>query len=227
MKKVALLFTSGFLLSQVFAYDINFSKNFSKKLMPDILSTNLSIRIEGKNEQEISNKLAIFNKEIKENKVLDKKLGSYNVRPNFKYSSNNSPKITGYVGELRYKIESNNAKDINTFITSINTLKKSRSTSISVSGLSWKVKDDTYNVALDILRLESIYWIETYVNNLSKDLNKKCEVKNINISAFNRPVSYAMSRNFQGSEMISDSIPVPQANNQKISIHPIYKVDCK
>lgn len=214
-------------LSSSYAYDINFSKSFSKKLMPDILSTNLSIRIEGDNEKDISNKLEVFNKEIKKNKVLYKKLGSYNIRPNFKYSSNNSPKITGYIGEIKYKIEATHSKDFNKFITSLNSLKQSRSTSIIITGLSWKVKEDTYNVALDILRLESIYWIETYASNLSTDLNKECEVKNINISSYNKAIAYNSVSRLRTDARMSDNVPIPQANNQQISIKPNYKVECK
>lgn len=225
MNKIVLASLSVFLFSTSYAYEINFSKKFSKTLMPDILSAGLTIRIQGDNEEDISSKLEVFNEKIKANSQVAKKLGTFNIHPNFKYSSNNSPKIIDYIGQLKYTIESRNAKDINNFITSINSVKRSRKTSISVSGLSWKVKEDSYNVALDVLRLEAIYWIESHAKNLSKDLNKKCEVKNINISSYNNPRAYSSARMM--SSPMSKSIPVPQANNQSISINPSYKVECK
>lgn len=225
MKKIALLTISSLFITSAFAYEINFSKSFSKELMPNILSTNLSIRIDAGNEKKISNRLEVFNKRIKQNKVLDKKLGSYSIRPKYSYVANKPRKISSYIGELKYQIESTNDKEINRFITSLNSLKKSKDTSIIVSGLSWKVKDDTHDIAIDDLRLEAIHWIEKYVSSLSKDLGKKCKVKNINISSSNQVRPYYASRSLKA--MSSDSIPVTQANNQKISIKPNYKVECK
>ena len=221
--------TALFLLPiSLFAFDINFSKSFTKELMPDTLSTNITIRIESKNEQEVSNRLSLFNKEIKRNKAVEKKLGNYNIRPNFKYSSNNTPKIINYIGELRYKVNSDKAKKINQFILNLNALKSSRDTSILVSGLSWKVKEETRNIAYDILRLEAISWSETYAKNLSKDLDKKCNVKSISIGGSTHPIAYRAARSEMLVNSISKaSIPVPEANNQKISIHPNYVLECK
>jgi uncharacterized protein YggE len=222
MKKLTL-----FLLPlSLVAFEVNFNKEFSKELMPDTLSTDLIVRIDSDNEKDISNRLAFFNEKIKLNKEVEKKLGNYTIRPNYKYSSNNTPKITGYIGELRYKINSVKAKSINQFISSVNELKESRDTSITVSGLSWKVKNSTYNVALDILRLEAINWAQTYAKNLSEDLHKKCTVKHVNINTYNRP-RYARTEMAYDSMAKNASVPVPQANHQKISINPNYKLECK
>lgn len=212
----------------LFSFEVNFNKEFTKELMPDILSTDLMIKIESDNEEQISQRLTKFNEFIKDDRKVEKKLGNYTVRPNYKYSSNNTPKIIGYVGELRYKVSSDDAKAVNSFITSVNKLKDSRDTSILVSHLSWKVKDTTYNVALDILRLEAITWAETYARNLSEDLQKKCEVKKVNIGGQNRPV-FAKALN---AEVAMDSrsrsgVAVPQANHQKIAIQSNYTLECK
>lgn len=212
----------------LFSFEVNFNKEFTKELMPDILSSDLTIRIESDNEGKISKRLTKFNEFIKEDRKVEKKLGNYTVRPNYKYSSNNTPKIIGYVGELRYKVSSDDAKAVNSFITSVNKLKNSRDTSIIVSQLSWKVKDSTYNVALDILRLEAISWGETYAKNLSEDLQKKCQLKQVNLNGQNQPVYTKSLR----TEVAMDnrnrsSVTVPQANHQKIAINPNYTMECK
>ena len=157
----------------LFAFDVEFNKTFSKELMADTLSTNVTIRIEASKEKDISKRLTKYNEEIKDNDEVERKLGNFTIRPSYKYSSNNTPKIVGYIGELRYTINSEDAKSVNDFISNINKLKNSRDTSISVSNLSWKVKDSTYTVALDILRLQAIDWAQNYANNLSKDLRKQ------------------------------------------------------
>ena len=211
------------------AFELNFSKSFTKELMPDTLVTNITIRIDSKDEQSISNRLNLFNEEIKRHKAVEKKLGSYNIRPNFKYSSTNAPKIVGYTGELKYRVNSDAPKLVEEFIVDLNEMKKSRDTSILVSGLTWRVKDDTYNVALDILRLDAINWANTYSKNLSKDLNLKCEVKKVNIGSYNSPMyrQPLAARAFSSSAKMEEAVPVPEANHQKVTINPNYVMECK
>ena len=227
LKKIIQTFAVLLLPVTLFSFEVEFNKQFSKELMADTLSANLIIRIDSSKEKDISKRLTKFNEEIKDYDEVEKKLGNFTIRPNYKYSSTNTPKITGYIGELRYVIHSTNAKSINELITNINELKEKRDTSISVSGLSWKVKDSTYNVALDILRLEAISWAQVYSSNLSKDLQKRCSVKNIRINSHRniRP----MRANFSAEAMSlkKQSIPVPQSNRQKISINPTYILECK
>ncbi len=224
-KKIALLV----LPATLFSFEVNFTKEFTKELMPDTLGTNLTVRIESKNEKMISNRLTNFNDVIKVDNTVERKLGKYTVRPSYKYSSNNTPKIIGYIGELQYKVNASDAKSVNNFINKVNELKESRDTSIIVDGLSWKVKDTTYNVALDILRLEAISWGQDYAKNISEDLQKNCQVKRVNINGLNRP-NYSRMMNAEiamDSKSLRKGIPVPEANHQKISIQPNYTLECK
>lgn len=211
----------------LFSFEMEFNKKFTQELMADTLSANIIIRIDGKEEKIISKKLTKFNDEIKENDEVERKLGNFTVRPSYKYSSTNTPKIVGYIGELRYSINSTNAQNINEFISNINNLKESRDTSITVSGLSWKVKDSTYDVALDILRLQAINWAEVYAANLSQELQKGCRVQNIRI---NSPRNISPLRSNYAMEAMSSSkrnVPVPKADRQKLEINPTYKLECK
>lgn len=209
----------------LFSYEISFSKKFTTELKPDVLSSNFRIQIEGDSEKEISSKLEVFNKVIKKFDKIEKKLGSFNVRPNYKYNSNNSPKITSYTGSLNYEISSINASSISEFISKMNDLKNSRNTSIIINGLSWKIKESSKNISQEVLRLESIHWINTYASNLSKNLNTSCTTKKIVISS--NPFRINRLSSLSISSAKSSNISIPQSNLQEVSINVNYILDCK
>lgn len=68
MKKLLILLFPIF----IFAYEIDFNKTFSRDLMPNVLSANISITIEDKKERLVINRLNIFDKEIKKYKKVEK-----------------------------------------------------------------------------------------------------------------------------------------------------------
>ncbi len=223
MKKYLFLLIPFFLN----AYEIDFSKKFTKDLIPNVLGADISIIIEDNKESEVIERLDVFNNKIKEYKKVEKQLGSFNVRPQYQRSSN-SPKIYGYKGTLNYKIETTDALLMGEFISLITSLKENRDTSVSLNNLSWRVKDDSYNVIIDLLRLESINWIENYAKNLSTDLNKSCKVKSINLQN-NILHTYRQSAASLrlDSSLKKENVPVPEVSQQKISIISNYKLECK
>ena len=222
MKKYLLLF----LPLLVFSYEIEFNKKFTKKLVPNILSANITISIEDSKEKFVIEKLEVFNKKIKEYTKLEKELGSFNIRPVYQHSSN-TPKIDGYKGDLRYKISTQNAIFVGEFVSMITSLKEDRDTSVSLDDLSWKVKEDSLAIALDILRFESITWIENYTKVLSQDLNKECVVKSINLSNSAQALPYAVRQFRIDSSAQKNEILVPEISEQNISINTNYRLECK
>ncbi len=208
-----------------FSFEFEFNKKFYQKLSHDVLSTSLSIIIINDTEQLVNNKLEVFNNKIKSFNKVEKRLEGFNIRPKYRHS-NNTPKIIGYVGELRYKINSHKAKFMNEFITEITNLKKNRDTTVSIDNPSWKVRESTYNVTFDLLRLEAINWAERYSRNLSNDINKKCEIKKIDIDIsskilkFNEHITYG---NFSKDKTVS----IPKVNKEEIVINPKYLMECK
>ena len=210
----------------LFSYEISFSKKFTTELKPDVLSSNFRVQIEGDSERKVSSRLEVFNKVIKEFDKIEKKLGSFNVRPNYKYNSNNSPKITSYTGSLNYEISSTHANSINEFISKMNDLKNSRNTSIIINGLSWKITESSKNISHEVLRLESINWINTYASNLSKNLNTLCTTKKILINSNTLGIENRLS-SLDFSSIKSSNISIPQSNVQEVSINANYILDCK
>ncbi len=209
-----------------FSFEVEFNKKFFHELPHDTLTTTLLVTITDDSEIKVGDRLEVFNKKIKSYDKVERKLGNYNIRPKYKYSSN-KPKIIGYVGELRYKVNSRKARFMDEFVSEITKLKENRDTSIAVNNLSWTVREDTYNVALDLLRLEAINWIEDYSKNLSSDIGKECTIKNITINTINQMTAYRNKAIYANSSISKKVIAVPEANQEQIKINPRYVLDCK
>ncbi len=209
-----------------FSFDVEFNKKFYHELPHDMLTTNISISIDDDSEQKVSKRLEVFNQKIKNFNKVEKKLGSFNIRPKYRHAKN-TPKIIGYTGVLRYTINSYKAEPMDEFISNIVSLKENRDTNVSVSNLSWTVTEDTYNVALDLLRLQSIQWAQNYVKNLSKDVHAKCEIEDISINQSSYFRGYNRSYAYQNDAKVANVVAVPEANQEKISIDVRYKVECK
>jgi len=209
-----------------FSFDVKFNKKFSKELSHDTLTTYLTITIIDDTEIKVGEKLEIFNKKIKSYDKVERKLGKFNIRPKYKYSSN-TPKIVGYLGELRYQVNSRKARFMDEFISEVTKLKKNRDTSISVNNLSWAVKEDTYNITLDLLRLEAITWGQRYAKILSSDIDRNCKIKEINISTTNQIMRMQNREVYANASISNKSIPIPEANQEKIKINPSYILECE
>lgn len=209
-----------------FSFDVEFNKKFSHELQHDTLTTNLMITITDDTEILVSERLEVFNNKIKSYDKVERKLGNFNIRPKYRYSSN-TPKIIGYLGELRYKVNSSKARYMDEFISEITKLKENRDTTVALNNLSWTVREDTYNVTLDLLRLESITWIQNYAKNLSNDINKECSVKNIVVNTTSQLMPYNNRAVYSSASISNKSIPVPEANQEKIKINPRYILECK
>ncbi|RYA24352.1 SIMPL domain-containing protein [Malaciobacter halophilus] len=217
---------SSVLPLSLLSYEIDFSKTFTKKLTPDILNSDIKLVVELDSEKNVSSKLEKFDNYIKDMNYVEKKLGTFNIRPRYKYKSN-TPHIDGYIGEIKYAIESNDPKKISRFINGLIDLKNHRDTSIIVSNLSWKVKDTSANIAIDLLRYESITWIEKYAKNLSNDLKKKCEIKNINIHSLQNSYYRGSEVMYSAKSSSNASISVPQQTTKNIKMNVNYKLECK
>ena len=216
-----------------FSYELDFNKSFSKQINPDLLSTNVNISVEKKDEDKVNIEIEKFNDFIKSNKVNNKiKItnGSYTLSPKYTYS-NNKQQFVGYVGNLQYTAESKNAKDINSFMNEIILLKEKSNTDdvkLNISNVSWKISDEVQNNSYDDLRLESITWIETYANTISVKLSKKCEVKRININEQNGGnIMYARSEMAFSSKSKVATDVAPVNSEQNITINPNFLLECK
>ena len=119
------LFIVGLLLPIFgFSYEVNFNKSFSKVVNPDLLTTNITINIEKKDENKVNSEIEKFNDFFKKTNDVTLKNGSFTLSPKYKYHDNKQ-EFLGYIGSLRYSAESKNAKDLNTFMDKLISIKES------------------------------------------------------------------------------------------------------
>lgn len=210
----------------LFSFEIEFNKNFSQELPHDVLSAYLTVSIEDETETKVNTRLEVFNKQIKSYNKVERKLGTFDIRPKYKHS-NSTPRVSGYIGVLRYKVSSNKAMFLDELISDISEMKENRDTSVSLYSLKWGVKDETYSVGVDLLRLEAITWIQNHAKVLSSDISKNCEVKKIEINSFSSPIAMRANTRALAQASNTNSLPVPENNKEKITINPKYTLECK
>lgn len=224
-------FTAALLLPVLgFSYELNFNKSFTKVVNPDLLTTNITISVEKKDENKVNSEIEKFNDFLKKISDVTLKNGSFTLSPKYKYHDNKQEFI-GYVGNLRYTAESKNAKDLNVFMDKLISIKeniKSEEVKLNISNVSWKTSDELENKSFDELRLESINWIDGYAKTLSSQVSKYCQVSKINIFETNTGnVVYARSEmaSLGMSKMAADVTPI--SSEQNITINPNFVLECK
>lgn len=139
----------------------------------------------------------------------------------------NTPKVSGYIGELRYKVNSYKANYMDEFISELTKLKRNRDTEISLTNLAWSVPEDTYNVTFDLLRLEAINWGINYIKNISNDLGRNCALKNIEIDKDNQLMNANTGKIYSTSDIKNKSIPIPDTKQENIVIFTNYTMECE
>ncbi|MCK5111438.1 MAG: SIMPL domain-containing protein [Arcobacteraceae bacterium] len=224
MIKKSILLTLCFILPvSLFSYELSFNKKFSRKVSSDILTSFINITVEDKNEDYINDKIEIFNEYIEENIDVIKKNGNFNLTPKYKYY-NKKQEFVGYIGSLRYSIESKDATSINMFINGVIDIKNKFNTTkikLNISNTTWNVSQKLHEDSLDNLRHEAITWVTFYAANLSK----QCIVKRIDIdnkgnqNVIIRAISRAVSADY--AEI------TPIQGEKQISINPNYTLECK
>ena len=213
-----------------FSYELNFNKSFTKVVNPDLLTTNITISVEKKDENKVNGEIEKFNDFLKKTSDVTLKNGSFTLSPKYKYHENKQ-EFLGYVGNLRYTAESKNAKDLNGFMDKLISIKeniKSEEVKLNISNVSWKTSDDLENKSFDELRLEAINWIDSYAKTLSSQVSKYCEVSKINIFETNTGnVVYARAEmaSLGISKMAADVAPI--SSEQNITINPNFILECK
>lgn len=228
MRKFILVLFALFLPTFLLSYDVSFNKKFSKSITPDLLTTYVNVTVENKDEFFINKEIEKFNSYIKNNDDIKKKNGSYTLSPRYKWVKNEQ-RFLGYAGNLRYTIESKNAKKLNVFIARLIEIKKTsaKGVKLNISNISWKISKDLHSNNLDSLRIEAITWAETYANSLSTTLSKDCQIKQVNINSAsnNYPRTYMAMEAAPMAKSISNVTPVN--SSKEISINPNFVMECK
>ena len=213
-----------------FSYGLNFNKGFSKVVNPDLLTTSIDVSIQKKDENAVNIEIEKFNNFIKKTTNVTLKNGSFTLSPKYKYYDNKQEFI-GYIGNIRYSAESKDAKELNTFMDKLISIKdsiKSDDVKLNISNVAWNISDDLQNKSFDDLRLDAIHWIEAYSKSLSISISKNCEVTKINISETNTGnIAYARSEMLYSTMSKKVADVVPMNSEQNITISPNFVLECK
>jgi hypothetical protein len=247
MKKVILITVSLIsLASTIFASSqISMSKKFSTKLVPDMLCSSVSVLTEDMKETKVLKRLtkyAEYFSKLDEKYPNTIKGGNYQVTPKYVYEKNKRV-FKGYSGYVSYSIcksiykSEQPAKDIDKIIKSTFKIKSeekaNKNTHINARSNGWKVSPKYYTKAEDELKLQSIIWGEKYSQIISKNINKKCEVKSINISHHSNYVPYRKNMRYSAMAKMETSVssadiaPSPIKSDEIINLNTSYNYECK
>jgi len=220
------------------SYELTFSKDFEKKVSADLLSTSVSISVEKKDEKSINIEIEKFNKLISNTKNITIKNTNYSLSPKYKYI-NNERVFKGYLGNISFVAEAKEANRINDFLGELIKLKnsiQSKDIKLNIDNLHWKVSKVLQDKSIEELRLEALIWIDKYSKNLSNEISRQCEIKNIKSSIKDYYINKYSSKmilsdpltNTSNSEENTSNDLITPINTQKTILLEIdYGLDCK
>ena len=222
MKK-KLFFSLFLLVSNSFAYELEFNKSFNKSIKNDVVQSKISIIVDSLELDYINDNIESFQKIIDKEKKVTISDGNFSQIPIYKYE-NKKRIFSGYKGTLSYLAESSDYKTLDKFLSNLLKEQKkinSNQVKLSITNTQWIVSKKSYNQNIDKMRIESISWIKEY----KKNLLDKCSVQNI---AINKSSNFNPRYYKTNLSMERDSRQIaPIQSDQNISLSVNYKLDCK
>ena len=222
MKK-KLFFSLFLLVSNSFAYELEFNKSFNKSIKNDVVQSKINIIVDSLELDYINDNIESFQKIIDKEKKVTISGGNFNQVPMYKYE-NKKRVFSGYKGTLSYLVESSDYKTLDKFLSSLLKEQKkinSNQVKLSITNTKWTVSKKLYNQNIDKMRIESISWITEYKTVLADN----CVIKNIGIdksSSFN-PTYYKTNLTMESSARKI----APIQSEESISLSVNYKLECK
>ena len=215
-------------LNTAYSFTLKFDKNFEIDLMPDLLSSNISISVTAPSEKNVLEILSNYSEFIKGFKELEIKGGRYTIFPNYHFDKGRRFK-NGYRGNMNYSISSPNPNDLTSFLYKLEKKNQYKNNvDISIQSINWKLSQKESISHYDDLRLSAIKWSINYANDLSTQLNKNCQIKVINIFPTGpSPVPMPMGMERDYASVRSEAISAPEQTSQKIKLLETLEIDCK
>ncbi len=210
------------------AYEIRFDKSFEKSILPDVLSTQISIESDKEKETEVKNELDKFGEFFKSLKHIKLKHGNFSINPKYAYEKDKA-KCIGYYGTLNYKVKAKTAKDMNEFIKNFLDFKEKTNPKIKtkLSHIHWEIGKKPYQEAVENLRIEALLWANKYAKKLSATLKSTCRLKK---AIFSKAPLY-QSRNdvrvFAVKKFTSQVNTYLVKSKEDISINPNFTIECE
>ncbi len=209
----------------IFGFELNFTKEFSKVLLPDELTSNIKVVVQNEEEKEVISSLNQYNRFLKKYDEIDKSNVSMSITPKYLYKNGQSI-FMGYNGILNYTVSTKESSKMKEFLENFYTIKEENTTSLLMPTLQWKINDKVYEEQLDSLRIEAIIWGNNYSAELSRKMNKRCSLKNVTINGnFGRPMMYTNESRVLKSNKVE--MPIVEQVNETITITPNFTLECQ
>lgn len=210
----------------VFGFELNFSKEFSKSILPTELSSTIKVVVENQEEKEVISSLNQYNKFLTKYDKINKSDISMAITPKYIYKDGQSI-FMGYNGVLNATVSSTKSSKIKEFLEEFYSQKEENNVSLLMPALQWRINDKVYEEELDQLRFDAILWAKSYSNELSKKLNNKCHVKNITLNGNSRtPMMYASEVKMLNTRSKIE-MPITEKVNETITIQPHFTLECQ
>ncbi|MEA3553009.1 MAG: SIMPL domain-containing protein [Campylobacterota bacterium] len=217
------------LATSVFAYELEFKRDFKTEIIQDEIFARITIDSNAKTQNKALEQIESITKFInKPNKV---KVENYNKSsyPIYKFSTLSKNRyIDGYNSKIRFTIKSKNSSNIESYLTTLLGFKNDN-LYINYTQLGYRISSEKKIKSEDSLRLEAILWSESYVKYLSNKLNKKCKqmLINFNRGSFHspQPLGYMKSKSIErDTKSISFSIRTQKVETQ--TLQTLYRYNC-
>ncbi len=210
----------------VFGFDLNFSKEFTKSLTPNELTSDVRVVVESKDEKSVLSNLNKYNDFLKDYDDVEKSNVSMSVTPKYSYKDGTSTFI-GYNGVLNYTVSSKKSKEVKKFLEEFYSLEKVEGVSLQMPTMRWQIDSKMYEKATSELKIDSIIWAKEYAKELSDEINEECEVEAINLGGnFTRPMNFRSEAIMYKSDSAM-SVPIVENLEQDITIQANILLECK
>ncbi|MFA6788268.1 MAG: SIMPL domain-containing protein [Arcobacteraceae bacterium] len=208
-----------------FGFELNFTKEFSKSLVPSELTSTIKVIVDKEEEKEVISSLNTYNDFLKKYDEITKSNVSMSITPKYGYKDGLAY-FVGYTGVLNYTISSNESSKVKEFFENFYAIKEENNTTSHMPALQWRINEKVYEETLDKLRFDAITWGNSYSAELSKKLNKQCSIKEIQINGnFARPIMYNSEvKMLKSSKM---EIPIVEQVDEIVSIQPTFNLVCQ
>lgn len=206
-----------FTISWLFGLEIYFEKEFSKRIEPKKMTTNILFGMDAKTYSEIRSGFDKFISELRESQNACKG-GEYFIVPNYDYKLL-PPKFLNYSGKMQLECE---FEDINELEKAVIIIEKNLTPNHKIAYLPiiWQLDQKEIESTKDMLRLDSILYGEYHKTELEAKLQKKCTIKEIKVSQIKTPQIE------QSTKLRAITIEEPIKSEKSLSIIANYIISC-
>ena len=216
MKRFTFL-VCGVFLVESFAFELSMSQSFEQKLEPSVMQISFSLNTKASSAEAIRERFHPLITEMQKSNICSG--GAYAISPEYKYEKNKARTLVGFYGNLNYKCDFEETKQLDDVVSLLDAQKKIE---LTQSPVRWVVKKEKIQEAQRSLELEALQHPMLYAKSLQEKKIAKCKVSKVSL---NKNIHIPFVGNV--TRAMSSSIPEPTKETQEIQISAQYIYECK